>query len=159
MENRISVMINEEAQANILKAIAVISQNLPELVNLSASDRQMLPKMGDKSVAFVNKTLEYAKQNPAIVPTFLDMGEFEKDTIAAANIKKILNPFEQMIEKLGDTYLLAGSEAYMAALIFYNAVKGAAKAGVPGMKTIYDDLQSRFPGRGKGAVVPATQTN
>jgi len=43
----------------------------------------------------------------------------------------------------------AGSEAYTASLIFYNAVKGAAKAGVPGMKTIYDDLQSRFPGRGK----------
>jgi len=159
MENRISVTISEEAQANILKALAVISQNLPELVNLSASDRQMLPKMGDKSVAFVNKNLEYAKQNPAIVPTFLDLVEFEKDTVAANSIKKVLIPMEQLLEKLGDTYLLAGSEAYMAALIFYTAIKGAAKAGVPGMKTIYDDLQSRFPGRGKGVVVPTAQTN
>ena len=159
MENRISVTISEEAQANILKAIEMINQNLPVLINLSASDRHMLPKMGDKSVAFVNKNLEYAKQNPAIVPTFLDMVEFEKDCIAANSIKKVLIPLVQLTEKLDDTYVLAGSEAYTAALIFYNAVKGAAKAGVPGMKTIYDDLQSRFPGRGKGVVVAATHTN
>ena len=58
-----------------------------------------------------------------------------------------------MVEKLDDTTLLTGSEAYSAALVFYNALKGAAKAGEPGMKTVYADLQSRYPGRGQ--VVPA----
>jgi len=37
--------------------------------------------------------------------------------------------------------LHAGSETFNAALIFYNWVKGAAKAGEPGMKTIYDNFR------------------
>ena len=112
--------------------------------------------MGDKTLAFVNKAFEYAYQNPKIVPSFLDLTEFGKDAAAVTNLKKVLIPLEQLSEKLSDTNLLAGSEAYMAALAFYNAVKGAAKAGEPGMKNIYDDLQSRFPGRG-GNSAPKTK--
>ncbi len=83
----------------------------------------------------------------------MDMAEFEKDTKGFNELKKVLNPLQQMVEKLDDTTLLTGSEAYTAALVFYNALKGAAKAGEPGMKNIYADLQSRYPGRGQ--VVPA----
>ncbi len=32
-------------------------------------------------------------------------------------------------------------------MAFYNYLKGAAKMGVPGAKTIYEDLSTRFPGR------------
>ena len=155
MENRISITISEEALANITMAISTIGQNIPVLFNLSAEDRQALPKMGDKTLAFVNKTLEYAKQNPKVVPSFLDLTEFEKDALVVTNIKKVLIPLQQLVEKLEDTTLLAGSEAYTAALVFYTALKGAAKAGEPGMKTVYEDLQSRFPGRGKN-ITPVT---
>ena len=148
MENQISIIISEEALANINKAIATINENLPDLINLTVDDRHQLPKMGDKTIAFVNKSFEYASQNPTIVPSFLDLTEFAKDTAVVTSLKRILMPLEQLNEKLSDTNLLAGSEAYMAALVFYTAVKGAAKAGQPGMKNIYDDLQSRFPGRG-----------
>jgi len=156
MENQISIIISEEALANINKAIATINENLPDLINLTVDDRHQLPKMGDKTIAFVNKSFEYASQNPTIVPSFLDLSEFAKDTAAVTSLKRILMPLEQLNEKLSDTNLLAGSEAYMAALVFYTAVKGAAKAGLPGMKNIYDDLQSRFPGRG-GAITPKTK--
>jgi len=149
MENRISVTVSEEALANINKAIAAINENLPYLINLTPAERHQMAKMGDKTLAFVNKAFEYANQNPKIVPSFLDLNEFAKDSAAVTNLKKVLIPIEQLSEKLSDTNLMAGSEAYMAALAFYNAVKGAAKAGEPGMKSIYDDLQSRFPGRGK----------
>jgi len=74
------------------------------------------------------------------------MADFEKDVIAVTDLRKVLIPVQQRVEKLNDTTLQAGSEAYTAALIFYNAVKGATKAGEPGMKNVYDDLQSRFPG-------------
>jgi hypothetical protein len=158
MENRISITISEEALANITKAITDIGKNLPVLINLSAEVRQAIPKMGDKSVAFVNKNLEYAKQNPKVVPSFLDLIEFEKDALAVDNLKRVLIPLQQLVEKLEDTILLAGSEAYTAALIFYYAVKGAAKAGEPGMKTVYEDLQSRFPGRGKKSAPVAAET-
>jgi len=149
MENKVSVTISEEAINNINEAIKTIIQNLPDLINLTQEERQTIPKMGDKTVAFVSKNLEYAKQNPRVVPAFLNMPEFEKDVVAVTDLQKVLIPLEQLYEKLNDTTLQAGSEAYTAALIFYYAIKGAAKAGEPGVKTVYDDLQSRFPGRGK----------
>ena len=69
----------------------------------------------------------------------------------------VLIPLQQLVEKLDDTTLQAGSEAYTAALVFYTAVKGAARAGEPGMKTVYDDLQARFPGRGKNSATIAAK--
>lgn len=149
MENKVSITISEETIAGILKSIASIEQNLPFMINLTAEERQALPKLGDKSLSFVNKSFEYAKQNPKVVPSFLDLKEFEKDVLAVTQLKKILIPLKQLFEKVDDTNLQAGSEAYTAALIFYNAIKGAARAGEPGMKTVYDDLSVRFPGRGK----------
>ena len=47
-----------------------------------------------------------------------------------------------------DTVILAGSEAYVAALSYYNAVKQAVKMNVAGAKVIYDDLRTRFEGNG-----------
>ncbi len=149
MENKMSFVISEEAKANINKAMQTIIENLPGLVNLKALDRRKLPKMGDKSFAFVSKSFEYAMQNPKVVPAFLDMAEFEKETIGTAELKKVLIPMRQLVEKLDDTTLLAGSDALSSALVFYTALKGAAKAGEPGMKTVYADLQSRYPGRSK----------
>ena len=56
MENKVSVTISEAASAAIAVAIATINQNLPVLINLTPDERQALPKMGDKTVAFVNKS-------------------------------------------------------------------------------------------------------
>ncbi len=158
MENRISITINEEATAKITGAIATIEQQLPNLINLTKEERHELPKMGDKTIAFVTKTLEYAKQNPQVVPSFLDVTEFEKDVVAVTNLNKVLIPLQQLVEKLDDSTLLAGSEAYTAALIFYSAVKGAAKAGVPGMKGVNDDLQSRFTIKRSKSTTSTTET-
>jgi hypothetical protein len=48
--------------------------------------------MGDKTLAFVNKALEYSKQNPKVVPLFLDVTEFENDVQSVTNINKGVNP-------------------------------------------------------------------
>jgi hypothetical protein len=42
--------------------------------------------------------------------------------------------------------MTAGSEAYQAALVFYKSVKKAAAQDVPGAKTVYEELKTRFPG-------------
>ncbi len=45
---------------------------------------------------------------------------------------------------LSDTITLSGSEAYTAALAYYNSVKQAAKANVPNTQPVYEDLRKRF---------------
>lgn len=159
MENKVSITLAADAVTKINAAIATINSSLPALINLTAEERQSLPKMGDKTLAFVTKALEYAKQNPTLVPSFLNVAEFEKDVNAVTQLNNLLRPLEQITEKLNDTTLEAGSEAYSSALVFYTAVKTAAKAGVPGMKSINDDLQSRFPGRSKGATIATPSNN
>ena len=159
MENRISATIEQQALANILTAIEDIEKNLPLLINLTSGERQGLAKMGDKTLAFVNKAFEYAKQNSSVVPGFLDMDEFDKDVSLVASLNKVTKPLNQLNEKINDTSMLAGSEAYAAALVFYNAAKSAAKAGVPGMKSVCEDLQVRFPGRSRVVNPPLADQN
>ena len=147
LENKISIPIDQTSFDKISAAINVIKAEMPYLLNLTVDDRQSLLKMGDKTVSFVNKSLEYAKQNPQAVPAFLDVAEYEKDVLLVNALIKVLYPLQQLLESVDDTTMIAGSEAYAAALVFYNSAKAAAKAGVPGMKTVVDDLSARFPGR------------
>ncbi|MDR1340305.1 MAG: hypothetical protein LBK58_09675 [Prevotellaceae bacterium] len=51
---------------------------------------------------------------------------------------------KHLSDSIDDTVIIAGSDAYQAALIFYNAVK-AAPAHIPGAKEVYSDLKARFP--------------
>ena len=41
--------------------------------------------------------------------------------------------------------MMAGAEAYDAALIFHASVKGASRTNTPGSEAIYEDLVQRFP--------------
>jgi hypothetical protein len=45
-----------------------------------------------------------------------------------------------------DTEMVAGSEAYQSALVFYNSVKMAARQDISGDKAVYEELKKRFPG-------------
>jgi hypothetical protein len=146
--NNVSIVISNEAIQKINEGLKMVTDNLPKLVTLTPAERQMLPKMGDKTLAFVTKSLEYAKQNSKIVPAYLNMDEFAKDVNAANQLFQIMAPLQKIAEELDDTSMLAGSEAYAEALAFYSSLKAAINAGETGLKNVYDDLSSRFPGRG-----------
>ncbi len=49
---------------------------------------------------------------------------------------------DSLSEKISDTYLTAGSEAYITTLAFYNTVKNAAKMNVPGTVAISYNLSA-----------------
>jgi len=77
--------------------------------------------MGDKSISFVQKALDYAGSNPALVPAFLDLAEAKKDLALSADLHQLYNQLNALATAVEDALLLAGSEAYDGALIFYNA--------------------------------------
>lgn len=147
LKNKVSIVINDEAMTNIQKGLAMIQANLPGLITLSPEERHDMAKMGDKTKAFVSKSLDYAKQNPHVVPKYLSVEDFANDVEAYNKIFQVLAPFQKLTEELDDTMLLAGSEAFSASLAFYSALKTAISAGEIGLKGIYDDLSARFPGR------------
>jgi hypothetical protein len=148
-DNRHTVAIPAAILEDInAKLDSIFTQLAPYPIVLTAQDRHDFLKMGDKSFAFVEKTNEYAHKNPDLVPTYQNLDDFDIDLAGARNMFGTLNRINRLQALLDDIRLVAGNEAFKGALVFYNALKTAAKSGVEGAKTLYADLRTRFP-RGK----------
>jgi len=146
-QDRIALKISEAELAEVLAAITTLNARLlPHLKTLTANERMEVPKMGDKTVAFVEKALVYAQQNPSLVPSFLDVPALVTDLEAVATLRDLTRRLVPVTDALNDSAVLSGAEAYQGALVFYSNVKNAARVKAPGAQTIADDLASRFPG-------------
>ncbi|QNN40466.1 hypothetical protein [Pedobacter roseus] len=156
LSNRISTEITADQSEAISAAFEQLKTALaPVLViNLTAAERKSMLKMGDKTLAFVNKTLEYATQNPALVPNYINLAEARKDNKLSSDIYGIFQQLSTLLRAMEDTGMVAGAEAYEAALVIYHSIKGASRSNIPGIQAICDDLKQRFPGRGKHNTTP-----
>ena len=142
MENRIEATVTNADSQAVLDALALVRTKLPFLVSLAAEDRQSLPKMGDKSRAFVAQALAIAEQNDQFLPRSFDVSEMRKDVDLAEAIYPILVAATQLLERLEDTYKLVGSDAYAAALVVYRAAKDNGEGEA--LDTLLDTLGQRF---------------
>jgi len=150
-ENLISTELPSAVAADITEKLNAINTALAGILlfNLTGQDRLELYKLGDKSIAFVEKALEYASNNPALVPSYLDLGEANKDLKLSKDLNNILKQVSTLQRAIEDTAMVAGSEAYDAALVFYASVKGASRVNVPGSQSVFEDLQKRYIAKSK----------
>jgi hypothetical protein len=116
----------------------------PYLQALTAQERKGILKMGDKTIAFVTKALDYAQSQPQFAPSYMNTPDLADDVNVASGLTRIEQPIASLASQLNDTVMIAGSEAYVAALMYYNSIKEAVKRNVPAAKSIYDDLKLRF---------------
>lgn len=156
-DNRISLELTPAQKTAITTAVADLKTALDGiLTNLNVDERQSLPKIGDKTLAFDEKCQAYMASRPELVPSFLDMAEMVKDRQLVADLRPCLLELQQLVEGLDDTITLANSDNLMGDLAFYQNVRAAAKRGVPGTDTILNDLKERFPGRPRATPPPPT---
>jgi len=145
--NLVSLNITEAELAELKAALEVLTTKLlPHLKTLSPEERMELPKMGNKTISFVQKTLEHCKENPELVPNYVNVDELAKDLQGVEALRVLYQPLLRITEGISDTMILAGSEAYSTALIFYNSIKYAMKSKIQKAEGIYKDLSARFPG-------------
>lgn len=145
MDNLVSVKIPADVLSVILQKLDEIDAALmPYLVTLTPEERKRLPKMSERNASFTEKALEYMKARPELNPAFVNTEEMEVDLKAVHDLLILCRHVDQLYNGLHDTMLLSGSEAYVAALSFYNNVKTAARRNVKGAEPIYDDLKKRF---------------
>ncbi len=150
LQNQISIQIPpKERQAIIQKLEEVYTALKPYVIALTLEERRQLPKMSDGNAPFVEKALRYAKAQPELAPPFLKVEEMDIDFKAVNDLASILHVANRISSDLDDTIKLAGSEAWMAALAYYNSVKLGAKMNVPGARTVYEDLGKRFEKRSR----------
>jgi hypothetical protein len=106
------------------------------------NERKSLPKMGDKSRAFVSKALEVATQNPDFLPRAFDLDEMRKDVQLFEQLYPLVLSLTQLQELVDDTCVAVGSEAYAAALLVYNYAKASGEG--TGLDTLVEDMGQRF---------------
>ncbi len=144
-KNQISITIPQEVIEEVNAKLQEIQNALsPYLQGLTTEESKSLFKMGDKSIATVQKIENYIESNPEFVPSYMDKEEFLKDGKAVNQLKPLLSKVTQLNSDLNDTIILAGSEAMVAGLMYYGTVKEAANKGVVTAKPIYEDLKQRF---------------
>ena len=140
-DNRISITLTPAKKAAIAAAIAALKAELADVtINLTAEERQSLPKIGDKTLAFDEKCKVYMPQRPDLVPGFVDMAEMTIDRTLVADFIPFASELKPICEAVEDTIALAFTDIYVNDLSFYQSVKQASKRGVPGTDTIYNDL-------------------
>ncbi|WP_461633369.1 hypothetical protein [Labilibaculum euxinus] len=154
MENQISFTLSAEEQNQVDQAMDALRTVLePKLISLLSADKKELPKMGDKTLAFVEKSIAYGEMYPDFMPKFINIEEAKIDLKSVKELNRILTPLLRITNELDDTMTLAGSEAYSSALSIYKVLKNAANMGQAGAQEATDSLKSRFPGKRKSAVI------
>jgi hypothetical protein len=138
----ISAQLSLSDRDAVMAAIATIKAKLPFLIDLSADERKALPKMGDKSRAFVSKAMEVATQNPDFLPRSFDLAELQKDVQLFEALYPVLMSLTQLQDLVDDTCLAVGSEAYAAALQVYTYAKAGGQG--TGLETAVEELGLRF---------------
>lgn len=144
-DNRISVTITDQNVTDVLGHLDGIETVLNFLISRDPGDVAVM--LGDKSVAFDEKSAGYFASHPEFLPGFIDPAEVLKDRAARAQFQKFLNRLNLLAAKANDTFNIIGNEIYTADLAYYNNTDEAARRGRPNAKDIHDDLATRYPGR------------
>lgn len=155
-ENRVTSILSSPDQQEVLEAINTIRAKLPFLIDLTPDERRTLPKMGDKSRAFVNQALTVAAQNTDILPRSFDVEEMRKDLYLLQQLEPIKVALTQLTELIEDTYMEVGSEAYSAALVVYNYMRSAGRGQA--LDGMLDALGQRFARKAAQAPPAAPQS-
>ncbi|MBW4473697.1 MAG: hypothetical protein KME45_25475 [Stenomitos rutilans HA7619-LM2] len=152
----ISATLDAKDRDAVMAAVTTIREKLPFLIDLTADDRKALPKMGDKSRAFVSKALEVATQNPDFLPRSFDLEELRRDVQLFEAMYPIVVALTQLQELVDDTCLAAGSEAYAAALQVYNYAKASGQGA--GLDAVVGEMGQRFARKPRKTKAPEGTT-
>ena len=148
--NLVSVDIPDGDITIATDAINLASATLLQyLIALTPDQRQDALKLGDASLAFASKTMDYIRSHPNFLPATVSAEEMEKDWKAITQLTPLLRAAEQLYSQLNDTLMEAGSELYKNCLLYYTGAKLGAEMNYPGAKPVAEDLGKRFKGQGR----------
>lgn len=153
--NRINTTATAAQITAVKTALQTITANLPFLVGLTTEERIALPSINVSNKAFTEDAINAGVNNPTLIPSYVSVASMQNDMLLFTQLDEIIMVTKQLLEKMEDTQLLVGSEAYTSALTLYKLFGSAADAGVGGTDSIVSQLKQRFAGQG-GSGIPAT---
>ncbi len=144
IKNIIDAELPVEVEDQVVQTIRNMESNFPFLLALNPEDRQAIPKIGKRSLDFVERSLMHAKENKNLVPPLVNLDEFDRDYRLMVQLRRVLSVAESFTRKIKDTYMAVGSEAYESSRDFYDYIKRGASRNEIGCEEIRRDLAARF---------------
>jgi len=143
--NRIDTTLTDAEFQTIKDSIRQIDNTLGgKLRSLTKEERKRLPKVHKMNLLFVQEAAQVVQQAGDMLPAYFSAEAMRTDEQLHLQLKELALMLGQLQEKVVDTLMLAGSEAYTSALTVYRMLQAAAKAGVPGADTLVAKLAERF---------------
>jgi len=154
--NRLNTVMTDTDMTDVKKSIDIIYSKMPFLIGLTTDERITLPKINEGNKVFVADSINALVNNAAMLPPYLDVNLIKSDLTLYEQLDELEGMAQQLVEKIQDTRMLCGSEAYASSLAAYRLFEAAAAAGLPGTDSIYNALKQRFSGQGPtGGTTPA----
>jgi hypothetical protein len=142
-QNLISATLSATDAAEVTQNLNAAKAKMPFLSAMQATDVSTLFKVGNAFLPFIDQVYQVVTTHPEILPPVFDKEEFLRDYALFNTLRPILNQANELAEALQKTYTALGSDALMAALEVYAAVK-LHKDKVPGLKVVNDDMALFF---------------
>lgn len=121
---------------------------MPFLIGLTTEERVSLPKINEVNKVFVGDSINALANNAPMLPAYLNGANIKSDLTLYEQLDELEGLAQQLVEKIQDTRMLCGSEAYVSSLAAYRLFEAAAAAGLPGADSVYNALKQRFAGQG-----------
>lgn len=104
------------------------------LIDMYASERRGLAKMGGKSEAFCRQTLRVMAQNPGIVPASVQLADAQADLKQLDALRERTARLRQLLGRCDDTELALGSDVMSTALEGCAMLKVLCKGSKRGLR-------------------------
>ena len=142
-QNLISASLSAAEAAEVEKNLAAVKAGLSFLLSLLTDDTKNLFKIGPNFLPFVEDAFQTVNTHPEILPGVFNKEEFLKDYALLSALTPILNQINELAEGVSKTYTAVGSDALVAGLEVYAAVR-QNKDKVPGLSVTADRMAQYF---------------
>jgi len=141
-KNNLDVTLTTEQSAGVTAAVASLYTAMPFLVSLTSTERRRLPKLGDKSEAFVRQAHQIVRDYVDVLPAGIDLEQMDRDAAIRDLLLPVHQQLTQILTMVNDTITVAGSDLMKASHIVYRALKSHGEEA--GLRLIRDELGRRF---------------
>jgi len=138
----VSLSFTDVQLAAIDAAITELETQFAGLVGLTADQRRMLTKMGNKSEAFCRQTISLLGQNPQLVPESVRLADSRQLLAALDELRPRMQRLQRLGERIADTDTAVGSAVMQTALQGYALLKVTGRN--QGLEALRESVGERF---------------
>ena len=152
-QNLVSLEFSAAQLEAVDAALAVLEENLAELVTLTAVQRRKALKMGDGAEVFCRQTELVLRQNAGMVPPDFELDELQQDIATLDALRPRLQRLRTLTDRADDTELALGSDILSASLDGYALTKVIGQG--TGLDTLKAAMKTRLARKPRKPADPA----